>query len=345
VSPTPKIAIACQGGGSHAAFAAGVLSALLAPEFRDRYRLLALSGTSGGAMCAALVWAGLIRGGADEARRGLMDFWRDLEVNNVLDAIANFWTVSSARFPVSAEISPYLYSPVAEPRLRALLTRHLDLASLPSEPHRRARPKLLIGATDIIHGLGVAFEGESLTYDEMIASAAVPPLFRAVQAHGTLFWDGLFSRNPPVREFTELPERPDEIWVVQINPQQRQCEPRAMPEIIDRRNELSGNLALSQELFFITRINELLAQHPSLGARYKPINIRVVELEGELDYPSKLDRSRPMIERLLQMGQERAGWFFPADLGGRASEYRVVRTSGSIRGGRSGSSDCRLACA
>ena len=72
----------------------------------------------------------------------------------------------------------------------------------------------MIGATDIIHGLGVAFEGESLTYDELIASTAVPPLFRAVQAHGTLFWDGLFSRNPPVREFTDLPERPDEIWVV-----------------------------------------------------------------------------------------------------------------------------------
>jgi NTE family protein len=55
MSPIPKVAIACQGGGSHAAFAAGVLRALLAPQFRDRYQLLALSGTSGGAMCAALV--------------------------------------------------------------------------------------------------------------------------------------------------------------------------------------------------------------------------------------------------------------------------------------------------
>jgi NTE family protein len=310
MSPIPKVAIACQGGGSHAAFAAGVLRALLAPQFRDRYQLLALSGTSGGAMCAALVWSGLIRGGADEAERRLMDFWRDIEVNDILDAVANFWAVSSARLPVTAEISPYLYSPVAEPRLRDLLSRHLDLASLPSEPHRRAKPKLLIGATDITRGLGVAFEGESLTYDELIASAAVPPLFRAVQAHGTLFWDGLFSRNPPVREFTKLPERPDEIWVVQINPQQRRLEPRAMPEIIDRRNELSGNLALSQELFFITKINELLAEHPSFGARYKPITIRVVELEGNLDYPSKLDRSGAMIERLMRNGQERAAWFF-----------------------------------
>ena len=134
MSLAPEIAIACQGGGSHAAFAAGVLSALLAPEFRDRYQLIALSGTSGGAICAALAWSGLIRGGADEARRRLIDFWRELEVNDILDAVANFWAVSSARLPVSAEVSPYLYSPIAEPRLRGLLTRHLDLASLPSEP-------------------------------------------------------------------------------------------------------------------------------------------------------------------------------------------------------------------
>ncbi|ULJ74422.1 hypothetical protein [Rhizobium gallicum] len=37
---------------------------------------------------------------------------------------------------------------------------------------------------------------------------------------------------------------------------------------------------------------------------------RVVELEGDLDYSSKLDRSSSMIERLLLMGQERAAWFF-----------------------------------
>jgi hypothetical protein len=65
-----------------------------------------------------------------------------------------------------------------------------------------------------------------------------------------------------------------------------------------------------EELYFITKINELLAEYPALGARYKPINIRVVELEGDLDYPSKLDRSGAMIERLMRNGQERAAWFF-----------------------------------
>jgi hypothetical protein len=43
------VAIACQGGGSHAAFTAGVLGELLATH-RDRCDLRALSGTSGGAV-------------------------------------------------------------------------------------------------------------------------------------------------------------------------------------------------------------------------------------------------------------------------------------------------------
>src|SRR4029077_17421339 len=56
----PKVAIACQGGGSHAAFAAGILSGLLRPGRRERFQLVALTGTSGGAVCASLAWRGLV---------------------------------------------------------------------------------------------------------------------------------------------------------------------------------------------------------------------------------------------------------------------------------------------
>jgi NTE family protein len=209
-------------------------------------------------------------------------------------------------------VSPYLYEPAAEPRLRQLLQRHLALEALPPPPARPSRPRLFIGAADVLQGDRVVFEGETLSYDEVIASAAIPPLFRAVPAHGTLFWDGLFTANPPVREFTTLPraERPDAIWVVQINPQRRTREPRSMRDIIDRRNELAGNLSLGQELYFIQKVNALLAEHEALAARYKPIEIRVVELDLELDYPSKLDRSGELIQRLMRHGEARAAWFF-----------------------------------
>jgi NTE family protein len=150
-----------------------------------------------------------------------------------------------------------------------------------------------------------------LKYDDVIASAAVPPLFRAVNADGTLYWDGLFSTNPPVREFMDLPEKPEEIWVVQINPQHRRVEPRAMSEIIDRRNELSGNLSLGQELYFISKINDLCRTYPVLAERYQEIKVRTVELDIDgLDYPSKLDRNPELIRNLIHRGEERAEWFF-----------------------------------
>ncbi len=314
MSRAPRVAIACQGGGSHAAFVAGILGKLLGPDLRDRFRLVAISGTSGGAVCASLAWAGLVAGGADgpdDAMRRLRAFWNDLEVHDLLDAWTNFWSVSLARAPFTAEISPYSYVPVAERRLRELLAAHLALEKLPVDPGRRARPKLLIGATDILEGERVVFRGETLTYDDVIASAAVPPLFRAVNADGKLYWDGLFSSNPPVREFMDLTEKPEEIWVVQINPQRRRTEPRMVSEIIDRRNELSGNLSLGQELYFISKINDLRRAYPALAERYQDIKIRVVELGIEaLDHPSKLDRSRELIHRLMHRGADRAEWFF-----------------------------------
>jgi NTE family protein len=309
----PRVAIACQGGGSHAAFAAGVLTHLLGTRQRERFRLVALSGTSGGAMCAALTWRGLVASGPEEAARRLVRFWRDLEVHDLADAVANFWGVWLARLPVTLEVSPYLYEPAAEPRLRSLLRLHLDLEDFTIDPARRASPKLLIGATDVLNGDRVIFPGETLTYDDLIASAAVPPLFRAVPDDGRLYWDGLFASNPPVREFTDMDDPPDEIWVVQINPQRREGEPRSMRDIVDRRNELAGNLSLGQELYFVERINRLLDRHETLAAKYKKILVRVVELDGEqLDYPSKLDRGSDLIEKLLDEGRSRAEWFFDA---------------------------------
>ena len=114
----PKVAIACQGGGSHAAFVAGILLGLLKPAVRSRYELVALSGHLGGAMCASLAWAGLLSAGPDEASRRLREFWRDVETHDLVDTVANFWSVFIARLPVAAEVSPYLYAPVVERRLR-----------------------------------------------------------------------------------------------------------------------------------------------------------------------------------------------------------------------------------
>jgi NTE family protein len=177
---------------------------------------------------------------------------------------------------------------------------------------------LLVGAVDVRSGEFRAFNSrrDRITADMVLASAAIPTLFRAVQVEGGTYWDGLFSQNPPVRELVDT--RPDEIWVVQINPREWDGEPRTMVEIADRRNELAGNLSLHQELGFIEKVDQLLDQgRLAADGRYQQITVRLIELtrprrSRALGSASKLDRDPAFIGELIAHGEARAGEFLAA---------------------------------
>src|SRR5882757_3772814 len=80
------VAIACQGGGSQCAFVAGALSALLAEGVQNRYKIVGLSGTSGGALTAALAWVGLLeqaRGNGTPIEDRIIGFWKDLSARTI----------------------------------------------------------------------------------------------------------------------------------------------------------------------------------------------------------------------------------------------------------------------
>jgi NTE family protein len=198
---------------------------------------------------------------------------------------------------------------------RAMLLRQADPASLGVRPDD---PMLLIGAVDVLTGEFRTFNSrrEAITAEAVLASAAIPTLFRAVHLDGGTYWDGLFSQNPPVRELADT--RPDEIWVIQINPRDRDDEPRTVTEIADRRNELSGNLSLHQELHFIEKIDQLLEEGViAPGGRYKPITVRVIELARSrlstwLGPASKLNRDPAFIAELVAHGELRAEEFLTA---------------------------------
>src|SRR3954468_9370124 len=72
-SKPKKINLGLQGGGAHGAFTWGVLDHLLSD---DRIDIEGISGTSAGAMNAVMLADGLARGGPEEARKRLADFWR-----------------------------------------------------------------------------------------------------------------------------------------------------------------------------------------------------------------------------------------------------------------------------
>ncbi len=134
---------------------------------------------------------------------------------------------------------------------------------------------LLVGAVDVLTGAFRAFDSrrDRISVETILASAAIPTLFRSVHLDGGVYWDGLFSQNPPVRELVDA--QPDEIWVIQINPTRLDTEPRSAVEIADRRNELAGNLSLHQELHFIEKIDQLLEEGAlAPDGRFRTIVVR-----------------------------------------------------------------------
>src|ERR1700749_3958508 len=66
------VAVALQGGCSHGAFTWGVLDRLL---LEPNLEIIAISGSSAGAMNAAILADGLRRGGRSEARTALASYW------------------------------------------------------------------------------------------------------------------------------------------------------------------------------------------------------------------------------------------------------------------------------
>jgi NTE family protein len=201
--------------------------------------------------------------------------------------------------------------------LRGLLTKSVDFAAFAPVAVVPDAPRLLLGAVDVVSGEFKAFDSAKgeITADAVLASAAIPTLFRSVHEAGGVYWDGLFSQNPPVRDL--LATDPDEIWVIQINAKERGTEPRTILEIADRRNELSGNLSLYQELHFIEKIDTMIEDGVLVGGGYKPITIRIIEMartaeSQKLGAASKMNRDPAFLEGLIDQGEGRAEDFVTA---------------------------------
>src|SRR5260370_39719057 len=116
--PRKRVNLALQGGGAHGAFTWGVLDQLL---IDGRIEIDGISGTSAGAVNAVMLADGLNRGGPDEARARLADFWRAVSVDGHLPDLQRALVERLFPFvprdglwfsPISRFFSPYDLNPL-----------------------------------------------------------------------------------------------------------------------------------------------------------------------------------------------------------------------------------------
>jgi NTE family protein len=305
-----RVAIACQGGGSHTAFTAGVLQGLVT-NLPDDVEVVALSGTSGGAICAAMAWDGFLRQDPRTAMVKLQKFWEAMSAREPMDQLANQMLVgmtSLRDMMVLPEVSPYHLPTWGADHFRALLEEYFDFEELRRLARQADAPVLHMGAVEVLSGHFETFTGPEISADCLLASAAIPEMFRAVPVPGRgVYWDGLFSQNPPIHNFLDC--RIEELWLIQINSSTCARVPTETHEILDRRNALSGNLSMEQELGFIETLNRAIRQGRLQDSSFRPIEISRIALDRELEYRSKLDRRPAFLDELREYGKAKCRWF------------------------------------
>ncbi len=322
------IDLALQGGGSHGAFTWGVLDRLLDESW---LRIAAISGTSAGAMNAALLADGWTHAGAEGARRALSSYWQRVSraaafsplQRSPLDRLMGRWTLDTSPAYIATDLmsrllSPYDLNPTGFNPLRNILVESIDFERLAGSPI-----KLFVTATSVRTGRGRIFRNPEITADVLLASACLPTMFRAVEIDGEAYWDGGYAGNPTITPLIRESEAHDTI-LVQINPRERADVPRSASDILNRINEISFNSPLMKELRMIALLRQVADPGNGEGARWAQMRTHRIMTDALAKFgaSSKLNGEWEFVAMLHAEGRRAASEFLAAhagDLGRRST--------------------------
>ena len=319
---------ALQGGGSHGAFTWGVLDRLLEEPW---LQIDGISGTSAGAMNAAVLSDGYAEGGAEGGRAALKAFWRRVSDAAVMspfrrgpmDVLLGRWTMDNSPMFVAFDLasrlfSPYDLNPSAFNPLTDILAQSINFDRLVASPI-----KVFVTATNVRTGRGRVFRNAELTPQVLLASACLPTVFQAIEIDGDPYWDGGYLGNPTITPLVRECQSRDTI-LVQINPVERSGTPRSASEILNRLNEISFNAPLLKELRMIALLRQVADPGQTEGAQWAGMRIHRVATDAmtNLGSSSKMNAEWDFLCMLRDEGRRSAEEFLEnhgADLGKRSS--------------------------
>lgn len=301
------INLALQGGGSHGAFTWGVLDRLLEEE---NLKFEGLSGTSAGAINAALVATGVANEGRDTARHNLDQFWHAVSaLNTPQDNVffSHFLSpMNGLLFSYLSQLfSPYEFNPLNHNPIKSILEKHVDFEFL----RNTKKVKIYVSATNVETNRIKVFDNVDLCIEALLASTCLPTLHQAVQWRGKYFWDGGFMGNPILEPLIYNCESND-LLIVQVNPIEREGIPKTSRDILDRINEVTFNSSLMREIRGIVNIQKLShgnwCDKENPYAKLRLHSVQDEEFMAGLGASSKFDITLDFLKSLKAKGRAAA---------------------------------------
>jgi NTE family protein len=290
-----------------------------------------ISGTSAGAMNAAVLADGYAEGGPEGARAALERFWRRVSDaatlsplrRGPLEIMLGNWTLDYSPMFVAMDLASRVFSPydlgvAAFNPLRDILAESIDFGRL-----RKSPIKIFITATNVQSGRGRVFRNAELTIDALLASSCLPTMYKAIQIDGEPYWDGGYAGNPTITPLVRECNASDTI-LIQINPIHRPGTPKSARDILNRLNEISFNSPLVKELRMIALLRRASCPRKAESALWARMRIHRIASDGmvKLGSSSKFIAEWRFLQRLRDEGRRCADTFIAAhgpDLGRRSS--------------------------
>lgn len=271
-----RVVLVFQGGGALGAYQAGVYHALQKSGIEPDW----IIGTSIGAINASLI------AGNEPANRlhALQEFWHRMMRRSAwhLDLLPTPFTQSLSYATTLSHGIPGFF----EPNPAAFLGHHIPLGKdaagfYSTAPLRKtlsdlidtdclnaARPRLTVGAAHVRTSSMRYFDSmhETIGFEHILASGALPPAFPAVRIDGELYWDGgILSNTPTEVVFDDYPRESSLVFAVHMwNPVGP--EPSTIAEVMHRMKDvqyssrIASHITRQKQLHKLRHIIERLAE-------------------------------------------------------------------------------------
>lgn len=314
----PKLGLVLSGGGARGAFEAGVAEVIDEIGLRPGV----VSGTSAG----AITGAGVACGWAPER---ITRLWTSIQTRDVMrprfdlhnlvklgpllkppHRILGFGEGSTSE--TLLDVLGWTWFFHLEP-LRELLVEELGGEELPLDDD----VTLTLSAIEVATGRLVRFSNKplpdgdrdggdnivcDLTVDHVIASAAIPGLFRPVELDGTEYWDGGLTSNTPLEAaLTHEIDRGIVVGASTANPEP--IPPKTLGDVLALALDHLVRASMLQDVDHARTVTELAEEAPE-ATRHRPVDLCLVlpdsPIEGLADL---LDFEPSVAEELVEDGR------------------------------------------
>lgn len=307
-----KIALALQGGGSHGAYTWGILERLLE---EDRFDIRGICGASSGAMNGAIALYGMHTGGNKGAIDLLERFW-----NHIGDGFKHspmqpsfldgHYSPGGLEFSpgyqfvnfLSSIVSPYDIDPedTHTHYLKELLLNLIDFKEL-----RKSKVQLFASATNVLTSKPKVFDLSEMTVDTLLASAALPLMYKAVKIDGEFYWDGVYLCNPQIDPLIDFTDTKD-VVIVKVSPAIIDKVPKSIQEIHNRISQISLHASLMAEMRLLYFKNSMVERGFDMNGRLRKVHFHEITADfimDDLSLTSKFNFSPEFLNLLRMRGR------------------------------------------